>query len=170
MLLETPLDEAVGALVKFFIPILFLLFSFHSWGVSDSKNRVEELFIWKISDELKLSVPEEKSFSQLVRSLGQKRARVNEELKDVVRKLSQSQSTADREKLLVEQKKLFKKYNDLSLEEADRVQKILGIDRTAQYFVLKSDLTNRLKNIFTSGEKTSSAPTTLAPPKVIEQK
>lgn len=138
-------------------------------GAVDARNRVEELFIWKVSDELKLSVPEEKSFSEMIRGLNQRRSLVNENLQDILKQLAESKTTKDKERLLLEQKRLFRSYNDLSLEEAERIQKLFGIDRAAQYFVIKNDLTNRLKTVLASPDKPTqaAAPTKLGPPKVI---
>ena len=83
---------------------LLILFHFSfSAGAVDSKNRVEELFIWKISDELKLSVPEERSFSKLIKTLNERRSQVNEDLQAILRQLSDSKTTKDKEKLLTEQ-------------------------------------------------------------------
>ena len=36
---------------------------------ANKAKQVEDLFIWKISDELRLSVREEKSFSDLIRKI-----------------------------------------------------------------------------------------------------
>ncbi len=162
--------------LKIFIILVSLFQISTSAGAVDSKNRVEELFIWKVSDELKLSVPEEKSFSILIKGLNQRRTLVNENLQDIVKQLAESRTTKEKEKLLLEQKRQLRNYNELSLEEADRVQKLFGIDRAAQYFVIKSDLTNRLKTVLASPEKTTAptappaAPVKLGPPQVIEEK
>lgn len=136
---------------------------------------MEELFIWKVSDELKLSVPQEKSFSKIIQTLNERRAQVNDNLQDVIRQLAESKTIKEKEKLLTEQKRLLRSYNELSLEEAEKVQKLFGIDRTAQYFVLKNDLTNRLKTALMTSDKSSSAappetPPKLGPPQVIEEK
>lgn len=162
-------------MVKSLIPLIFLFQISNAAGADDSKNRVEELFIWKISDELKLSVPEEKSFSLMIKTLNERRARVNGDLQDILKRLSESKTTKEKEKLLAEQKRLLRSYNELSLEEADKVQKLFGTDRAAQYFVLKNDLTNRLKTALISSDKgtntvPSVAPTKLGPPQVIEEK
>jgi hypothetical protein len=133
----------------------------------ESRNKVEELFIWKISDELKLSVPEEKKFSDFVRGLNQRRAQVNDELQESLKKMSASANPKERERALSEHRKLLKSYSDLSIEEVDRIQKLLGTEKAAQYFVLKNDLTNRLKAMLTMPDKKPMEK--LGPPKVIEE-
>jgi hypothetical protein len=135
----------------------------------DSKNRVEELFIWKISDEMKLSVSEEKTFSDLIRALNQKRHTANENLQNTLKKMTEVKTTKDKEKLYSEHRRYLKSYNDISVEEVDRIEKLFGTDRATQYFVLKNDLTNRLKNFLASPDKPVSAEK-LAPPKLIEEK
>lgn len=136
---------------------------------ADAKNRVEELFIWKISDEMKLSVPEEKTFSELIRSLNQKRQAAHDGMQTTLRKMSESKSRAEKDKLLREHRRQLKKYNDISMEEIEKMEKLLGAERTTRYLVLKNDLTNRLKSLFAAPEKLAPA-NPLAPPQLIEEK
>jgi hypothetical protein len=143
-----------------------ILFS-SSLLASETRNKVEELFIWKISDELKLSVAEEKSLAEMIRTFNQRRARVNEDLQETLRKMSSAQSATDREKTLAEHRKHLKSYSDLSIEEADRVQKIFGTEKASRYFVLKNDLTNRLKTMLAAPEPKTAEK--LGPPKIIEE-
>ncbi len=149
-----------------FSTIFIALISTPAFAV-EARNKVEELFIWKISDELKLSVPEEKNFSDFVRGLNQRRAQVNNDLQESLKKMSTSANPKEREKALSEHRKLLKSYSDLSIEEVDRIQKLLGTEKAAQYFVLKNDLTNRLKAMLAMPEKKPTEK--LGPPKVIEE-
>lgn len=147
------------------------IFSFSSLFAVENRSRVEELFIWKISDEMKLSVPEEKSFSDLIRNLNQKKLKTNEELQIVLKSLAKASTRKDKEKFLAEHRKLLKQYNDYSLEEVDRIQKIFGTDKAAQYFVLKNDLTSRLKSLLAIPEKPAAPqPEKLAPPVILQDK
>ncbi len=152
----------------FLFLVSILAFGFTA-RATEPRNRVEELFIWKISDEMKLAVPEEKMLSQALRRLNQKRAKANGALQENLKKMNQVKSSKEREKLLQEHRQLLKSYHELSLEELDLVEKILGPDRTSRYLILKNDLTARLKNLLaTPGDKPVSAP--LPPPQVIEEK
>lgn len=117
---------------------------------------------------MKLSVPDEKSLTDLIRGLNKKRADANEKLQSTLKALSEAKDNKEKEKLLKEHRKALKAYNDLSLEEADQIQKIFDVNRAAQYFVLKGELTNKLKTLLASPEKGSQAP--LPPPQVIEEK
>jgi hypothetical protein len=155
--------------LKFCFSILFFIFNLSAYA-AEPKNRVEELFIWKISDEMKLSVPEEKAFSDLIRALNQKRHAANESLQNTLKKMSDAKSLKEKEKLLSDHRKHLKTYNDLSVEEADRIEKLFGAEKATQYFVLKNDLTNRLKSMLAAPEKPAPSAEKLAPPKLIEEK
>lgn len=138
---------------------------------ADTPNRVEELFIWKVSDELKLSIPEEKSFTKLIKNLNAKKSSLNEAIQENIRHMGGAGSAKDKEKLLSEQKRLLKSYNELSIDEVTQIQKLFGPERAAQYFVLKNDLTNKLKTLLAapSSNGVSAAPM-MAPPHIIEEK
>lgn len=159
-------DEALKFCCSIFILSLFAILPAHA---IEPKNRVEELFIWKISDEMKLSVPEEKAFSDLIRALNQKRHAANESLQISIKKMNDAKTLKEKEKLLSEHRRYLKSYNDISVEEVDRIEKLFGTERATRYFVLKNDLTNRLKTLLAAPEKPAS-PEKLAPPKIIEEK
>ena len=60
---------------------------------SDKRNQLEELFIWKLSDELKLSPVEEKKFTDIVKNLNKKKADLNHSLSEAIDKMKQASST-----------------------------------------------------------------------------
>ncbi len=151
-----------------FCLLVFLLGSFATAEAADSRNRVEELYIWKISDELKLSVPEEKSFSNLIRDLNARRTDINDQIQSLIKKLALPTSAKEKEKKLSEHRKLLKRYNELNLEEFDKILKMFGTEKASQYFVLKNELTSKVKNLLASPEKPTIEK--LDPPQVIEEK
>ena len=52
--------------MKIFISLLLFLTSVSSIA-AESRNRIEELFLWKMSEDLRLTVSEEKSFSEFLK-------------------------------------------------------------------------------------------------------
>jgi hypothetical protein len=122
-----------------------------------------------MSEELKLSAPEEKKFTEAVKALNQKKSDLNKELQDAVTNMAK----ADTDKAKAEQLKSYKKtlhaYNALSEEEIDKIQTLLGAARAIQYLQIKQDLTNRMKSMLMTPEgQKPKAP--LPAPKVIEEK
>lgn len=148
------------------------------------KSKLEELFIWKMSDELALKSEEEKQFAEMVRDLDQRKFDLNQQMQTHLEKMTSAKTEKEKANELAQYKKSLQSYNRISEEEIDRVQKILGTARTVQYLQAKKDLTNRLKSLLanpdtsTGGNGTNSSPapeTTrtkkpLPSPKVIEQK
>jgi hypothetical protein len=133
----------------------------------EKKNKIEELFIWKISDELKLSPKEEKSFSDLFTELSKKKSEITHEQDDLLNKLAAAATDKERSHLLAEYRKQVLDANKIQLREFDELKKILGPERLGKYFHVKRDLTNKVKSLLTEkGEKKESD---LPPPKVIEE-
>jgi hypothetical protein len=64
--------------------------------------------------------------------------------------------------------------SDLSEDEIERMQGLLGVGRTIQYLQIKQDLTNKVKSLLISPEakgKTEDKPqATMPTPKIIEEK
>lgn len=109
------------------------------------KNRVEDLFIWKISEELKLSVKEEKEITNLIKDLNDKKAAVSEQIQKII--FEMAKSPEKNKKLLLDYRLALKRYNDISIEELDRLQKILSAEKSTQYFVVKSDLSQKIRSV-----------------------
>jgi len=129
-----------------------------------ANDRVEQLFLWKISEELKLSVKEEKEITSLIQGLNQKKSTLNKELDSIS---TEFKDAKNKEPLLKKYRSLLMEYNQISLNELDGVQKILGKTKTMQYLYLKTDFTMKIKSLFSAAEKEKK--TTLPDPKVIEE-
>lgn len=146
-------------------------FSTHAEEIHTNSHKFEDLFIWKISDELKLSVPDEKAFSDLIRKLNQKKADLNEQVQATLKKLSESKDKKEREKNLTEYKTQVKKLGQIAIDEVDQIKKALGEEKAAKYFVLKNELANQFKaRLANPGANPDSKPKVDLPsPKVIEE-
>jgi hypothetical protein len=155
--------------VKLTILIFLFCLSVFADDSHSNNHKFEDLFIWKVSDELKLSVPEEKIFSDLVRDLNQKRQTLNEAMQDTLKKLKDAKTKPEQTRLLSQYRAQLKKHSQLGLDEIDRIKKSLGTDRAAQYFVLKNELMTELRSKLTKPDADkSTAP--LKAPQIIEEK
>ena len=146
--------------------ICLILFSFQAFA-EDKKNQLEELFIWKTSDELKLSSSEEKKFTDIVKSLNKRKADLNQALHDSVDKISTAKTTKEKEAELTKYRKDLGAYNKISEEEFDKLKTLLGSERLAQYLKIKQDLTGRIKTLLANPEGNKSPDKKLPAPKVI---
>lgn len=157
--------------MKSFILILFI----SAFASAQNRNKVEELFLWKLSDEMKLSVPEEKALTDILRKSSLEKTQIQEKIQMSLKALSDSSVDQKKtEKLISEHRQLLQKSHDLNMQEISAIQKRIGAQKTAQFLVLRNELTLKLKSIFTNPDKAqdkiSSEKSKLAPPQVIEQK
>lgn len=134
------------------------------------RSYIEDIFIWKISDELKLTAQEEKKFTEINRSLNRKKSDLNKKIHQSVQNLSANSS----EGALNKYKKLIQDYNQLSISEFDSIRRLLGTKKFISYLKIKNELTNKIKSILTSekrpNDKTETLSHPLPPPKVIIEK
>ncbi len=135
--------------------------------INNNKNKIEELFIWKISDELRLSTKEEKSFADLFRELSQKKMTIGHNQDDLITRLAATPKEKERNQLLAEYRQKLTDYNKIQTSEFDEMKKILGPERLAKYLSVKKELTNKVKTLLT--EKSEKKDSDLPPPKVIEE-
>lgn len=136
---------------------------------AEKRNQLEELLIWKMSDELKLSASEEKKFADIIKELNLKKAVLNRSLQDSIEKMKKI-SSKDADAELSRYRKALVSYNQLSEEEFDKMKPLLGPERMAQYLNIKQDLTNRIKSMLLNPETIEKTRPKLPQPKLIEEK
>lgn len=150
--------------------ILFLVIIEISHALSPNlvfaKNKTEEIYIWKLSDELKLSTKEEQTFSEYIRDINKKRMTINQSIQENILQMSKVKSKNEQEKLLNQHKSLLKKFSELNLDEVEKISKLLGPEKGVQYFVLKNEMNSRFKELLLTSDRKKEITT---PPKIIEQ-
>lgn len=159
--------------MNLFITVLMAagLFAQPSFALSDSeikKNQLEDIFIWKMSDELKLTAQQEKSFTEISKELNRKKSELNRKIQEAIQNLN----AKNQESGLQNYRKLMTEYNQLALKEFDSIKKLLGTQKFAEYLQVKHELTTKVKSILIgerTGEKKDAA-VKLPPPKVIVEK
>jgi hypothetical protein len=147
---------------------------------SPASHKFEDLFIWKVSDELRLSESEEKKFGDFIHDMSRKKTLLNSEIQKMLEKLSIGEEAngttkaqgASPLKKLNEYRNQIKKLNALNIEEIDQIKKILGAKKAVRYFVLKNELANQFKARLVNPDldsDTAKSKTALPTPKLIEE-
>ncbi len=131
-----------------------------------ANSKVEELFIWKMSEELDLSPKEEKKFSEKFRELNNKKNSLNSQLQQLVQNDSGSLPPVEAKDFLRKYQNYLSAGNRIGIEEIEAMTKILGPARTVQYLRIKHDLSGKVRTLLNEGAK-NKAGGTLPPPKVI---
>lgn len=154
----------------FVFSLCFLMSASASYATEATKTKVEELFIWKMSDELSLIPGEEKKFTEIVKKLNQKKSDLNADMQNLMLSMQKAKTDAEKNKELSKYKKSLQAYSRLAEEEIDTIKNLLGIQRTVKYLEVKQDMTNRLKNLLANPEPATKKVTPpLPPPKIIEE-
>lgn len=114
------------------------------------RTHLDELFIWKMSEELKLPPEEELKFSEIISGLNAQKRELYERLDEAVKKLAQANGTKAAEAALTAHRKLIGEQQALQTKELDSLRSLLGAERMAKYLVAKNELTERLKAMLTT--------------------
>lgn len=130
----------------------------------ERKSHLEDIFIWKMSDELKLTTKEEKKFTEIHKALNKKKADLNREIQDSIQRLNDNSTEAELKKY----RRLIQDYNQISLAEFDSIKTLLGDKKFVSYLKIKNELTSKVKSILI-GDRTAEKKETkkLPAPKVI---
>jgi hypothetical protein len=127
---------------------------------------LEELMIWKVSDELQLKSTEEKAFSQTVKNLNQEKAQLSEQLQQNLTSLQNEKSEKKIQDILKKYRQTLVAYSKLNEKEFDEMLKLLGTQRMSQYLLLKQEITQKIKGLLSAPAEDSKP--ALPPPKIIE--
>lgn len=114
---------------------------------SAKKSQIDDLFLWKVSDQLKLSLKKEKDLADLLKKYSSLKIKINEQIEDTIEALGKKNDDKNYALRLKEYRRFLKNFNDLSLKELDDLQKLLGTKDLAQYLVIKQEFANKVKNI-----------------------
>ncbi|WP_295901174.1 hypothetical protein [uncultured Bdellovibrio sp.] len=158
-----------GLFLSLILIVLAGTFSFVA-SAAEKRNQLEELLIWKMSDELKLTPVEEKKFTDIVQGLNKKKSELNQSLQASIEKMSKADTAKAKEEELGHYRKALQNYGRLSEEEFDKLKPLLGAQRMVQYLQIKQDLTNRIKTMLANPETQKGPKPSLPQPKLIEEK
>lgn len=139
-----------------------------SEDLSRQVKKFEELFIWKVSDELKLTQKEEAIAAEVIRDTNKKKRQSNADLEYLYKKLNEETTDQKRKAVLNKIKAVHRAQLNMAIDELDRLSKGLGLKRLGQYLEIKRDLSEKIKNVWNQNEKKGDK--VLPPPKVIEEK
>jgi hypothetical protein len=154
----------------FFTAALFCSFL----SQAQNKNKIEDLLIWKISEDLKLTVPEEKKLSEIIKDISAKKQQASAKIEELVQQIPKLTSDAEKLKALTEYKKQMKTVSSLMVQEIEQIQKALGVDRASKYIVAKNEVASRIRSLLTTQERAENKvvevkDAKLPEPKVIEE-
>lgn len=132
-------------------------------------SKLEELLIWKLSDELRLTTAEEKKFSEAVRDLSARKTTLGQRLEKELDLLKNAKTPADRKKRLKTYRTTLQELQKLPVDEIDHLEAILGTERLAKYLDVKADLVGKVKALLIEKAEHKDGGQALPPPKIREE-
>lgn len=156
--------------MRVFFQIFLLVFSVSILAeASNPKNKLEELLIWKMSDELKLNAIQEQEFAGVIRTLNSSKATFTKDLQKSLETMAKVKEGKAKEKELENYSLILKKINQLNEDEIKDMKRILGVEKLVEYLLLKQDIAARIKSSLTVSPEPAKVKE-LPSPKIIEQK
>jgi antirestriction protein len=126
-------------------------------GSQKMRARLEQLFIWRVSDRLHLTSEEEAKFTAEYKRLSDERTQASAKMEDILAKLGDEKVKKTKVKLLSDYEEVFKKYTDIQQEEMTAMKKLFDTDRLADYVLLKRDMRHRFRDVLAkNGEDANS--------------
>lgn len=136
------------------------------------RNRLEELFIWKTSEELRLAPNEEQKFTEAIHQLNQRRKEANAKMDAALSALSAAKTKVEADKALTAHRAALKDMQAAQTAELDKLKPLLGSEKLAQYIVVKNSILEKLKTMLAQpapqqaavATPPSTSGTSMAPP------
>lgn len=157
------------------ISLLFLIYSSFLMAVETpsiesnqkTKLQLEDLLIWKISDELKLTPDQEKKVTEIIKTINKKKTENNLEIETLTKQVIKAEDEKTKSKSFNDLKKKLQQHGALASEELELIKSALGIKKLGQYLEVKNDISEKVKNLIIPADKRSGKK--LPPPKIIEE-
>lgn len=141
-------------------------------STSSEKNRqrLDELFLWKLSESLNLRPQEEGDLRKAMKEIKDQRAKRVLEVEETLKSLQTVKEAAARRELMQEYRRRLTRLNESQVEELDQLEKILGADRMPDYVLARERLLERIKGALGDSSRDNGLKSKVQNPKVIEQK
>jgi len=154
-------NKILRLLIVFVLACLALpQMSFSQDGDSKEKmrNRLEQLFIWRVSDRLGFTPDEESRFATEYKKLTEDRAAALHKLDDIVNRMSAAKDDKKaKAKLFSEWEEANKKSVKVQENEIPALKKILTQDQLVEYVLLKREMFHKFKDALSTSKTTSVA-------------
>jgi hypothetical protein len=129
---------------------------------SKERSRLEDLFIWKTSEELKLAPADEQTFTDVIHDLNKRRHQANAHMDSALARLSSAKTKAETEKALAAHRAAVKEAQAVQIAELDRLKPLLGPEKLAKYIVTKNSILEKLKAMLAAPAPASATPSPAA--------
>ncbi|MBK9293138.1 MAG: hypothetical protein IPM57_01645 [Oligoflexia bacterium] len=155
------MSSCVHSVVKIFLVvcIMFIQNFAHSDSKADkAKQRLEQLFIWKVSDKLQLSPKEEEKWATEYKKLADQKGKLTVKAEELMGKIENSQM-ADKAKatqLLKEHLAVQSEIHKLQLKEVQIVEKLFGSQKATQYVLVKREMLQKIRDLLSERNHASA--------------
>jgi hypothetical protein len=152
--------------------LILLLGVASSVEASQEKNRqrLDELFLWKLSESLNLKPQEEASLRKVMKDIKDERAKRTADVDETLKLMQVEKTPAKRAELLTQYRSRLMRLNESQVEELDQLEKILGAERMPEYILAKEKLVDRIKDALADSSRDKKLKSKVQNPKIIEQK
>lgn len=142
-----------------------------SWAASDrNRQRLDELFIWKLSESLNLKPEEEAGLKRVMKEVKEVRAKRALELEETMKAMQSEKEAQKRRDLMTQYRAQLIRLNATQTEELDQLEQILGPDRMPDYVLAREKLLERIKGALADSSRDKGIKSKVQNPKIIEQK
>ncbi len=148
---------------------IFLSLPVMANDIEKSRARVEELFLWKVSDALGLDTKQELEFSKIMKKLRSDKIKLDGQMDDVLKKMEMQKEDKAQTALLEEYKGYLKEYGTFQMREVEQLEKLLGAPKVAKYLALKDRLITRLKGALAESGKTAESRIKGKEPRIVHE-
>ncbi len=145
------------------IVFFVLLFAFPL----QAADRFQELFLWKMSEAMKLSAEKEEAFNTTVRQLNEKKAKALQDIDTSLAQMKDVKTESSAKAQVAKYKVALDAYHNVAQEELIQMSKIFNYSELSQYLTIKMEIIKRLQEKMLDPKKESKTEVGPRKPKII---
>lgn len=143
--------------IVFICLIIVQIPAFSDTKSDKAKQRLEQLFLWKVSDRLQLSPKEENQMATEFKKIADEKSKLAVQAEELWAKIEKSKTDKNKSaQLLKEHLSIQSKLHNLQLKEVQTVEKLFGSQRASEYVLVKRELMQKIRDLLTERSHAST--------------
>lgn len=134
---------------------------------AQTTDRFQELFLWKMSEALKLNAEKEEAFNTAIRKLNEKKAQALQNVDATLIQMKEAKTESSAKVQVEKYRKALEAYQRVNQEELEEMSRIFNYSQLAQYLTIKMEIMKRLQEKMLDPDKESAKEVSPRKPKII---
>jgi hypothetical protein len=112
-----------------------------------TNQRIDDLFVWMVSEKLQLKPNVEGEFASVFKELSKRKQELSEKAEEQIESILKQPNPDRRKKMIEEYRGTLVELGQIQVQEVERFSKVLGDEKFVQYLAAKQELGKKIRTL-----------------------